>query len=138
MTLNYNIIYSQYNDNLIPVSFIRDMYAFYGQEVRNKTFSSWTNRLSVNKLFTGISLIAGLSLSYNRSGSSIEQQGTNYDYINHSLGIEPSLRWNASPKLNFDYTMDASLSGISVNRQPVPTYIPLVEHRLYKIGRAHV
>ena len=24
MTLNYNIIYSQYNDNLIPVSFIRD------------------------------------------------------------------------------------------------------------------
>lgn len=131
MTLNYNMIYSQYNDNLMPVSFIRDMYAFYGQEVRNKTFSSWTNRLSVNKLFTGISLIAGLSLSYNRSGSSIEQQGTNYDYINHSLGIEPSLRWNASPKLNFDYTMDASLSGISVNRQPVPTYIPLVEHRLY-------
>ena len=27
--------------------------------------------------------------------------------------------------------MDASLSGISVNRQPVLTYIPLVEHRLY-------
>lgn len=131
MTLNYNMIYSQYNDNLIPVSFIRDIYAFYGQEVRDRIFSSWTNRFSVNKLFPAISLTAGLSLSYNRSGSSIEQQGTNYDYINHSFGIEPSLRWNASPKVNFDYTMDASLSGISVNRQPVFTYIPLVEHRLY-------
>lgn len=61
----------------------------------------------------------------------MEQQGIEIDYTNHTFGVTPSLKWNAKDNLNFDYSMDAFLSGVSLNNEPTGTYIPLINHQLY-------
>ncbi|MDO5523443.1 MAG: hypothetical protein Q4G48_05290 [Bacteroidia bacterium] len=129
--LNYFSSYSQYKNNFTPASFIDNIYTFTWWELKENPASFWMNSISATKLFTDISLTAGLNLSYNRNSSVMEQQGTGINYVNHSFGIAPSLKWNARNNLNFDYTMNSFLSGVSVNNNPVNNYIPLVNHQLY-------
>ncbi|MBK5194723.1 MAG: TonB-dependent receptor [Proteiniphilum sp.] len=129
--LHYLGIYSYYRNNLVPANFIREYYNFTWWEYKEKPSTFLVNRLSATKLFTDISLTAGLSLSYNQNRSTMEQQGASIQYINHSFGMSPSLKWNAKKNLNFDYTMDAFFSGVSMNEDPVGNYIPLINHQLY-------
>lgn len=129
--LNYIGLYTQYKNNLVPARFIQDIYTFSLWNKKDRTSTFWMNTVSAMKLFTEISLTAGLNLSYNQSKSVVEQQGAFINYISHTFGLEPSLKWNAKSNLNFDYTMSAFFSGVSVNRRPIDAYIPLINHRLY-------
>lgn len=128
---SYLTIYSLYKDNLIPASFVRDIYTFSWWEQKDRLSSFWLNTLSASKLFMEISLTASINLSYNQSKSVVEQQGSSINYTQHSFGVEPSLKWKAKGNLNFDYTMNAFFSGISMNHRPIDSYIPLINHRLY-------
>lgn len=128
---SYLTIYSLYKDNLIPASFVRDIYTFSWWEQKDRLSSFWINTLSASKLFMEISLTASINLSYNQSKSVVEQQGSSINYTQHSFGVEPSLKWKAKGNLNFDYTMNAFFSGISMNHRPIDSYIPLINHRLY-------
>lgn len=128
---SYLTIYSLYKDNLIPASFVRDIYTFSWWEQKDRLSSFWLNTLSTSKLFMEISLTASINLSYNQSKSVVEQQGSSINYTQHSFGVEPSLKWKAKGNLNFDYTMNAFFSGISMNHRPIDSYIPLINHRLY-------
>lgn len=128
--LNYFSSYSWYKNNFIPVSFIDNIYTFAWWELKENPGSFWMNYISATKLFTEISLTAGLNLSYNRNSLVMEQQGAGINYINYSYVISPSLKWNARNNLNFDYTMNTFFSGVSINNQPVENYIPLVNHQL--------
>lgn len=128
---SYLTIYSLYKDNLIPASFVRDIYTFSWWEQKDRLSSFWLNTLSASKLFMEISLTASINLSYNQSKSVVEQQGSSINYTQHSFGVEPSLKWKAKRNLNFDYTMNAFSSGISMNHRPIDSYIPLINHRLY-------
>lgn len=128
---SYLTIYSLYKDNLIPASFVRDIYTFSWWEQKDRLSSFWLNTLSASKLFMEISLTASINLSYNQSKSVVEQQGSSINYTQHSFGVEPSLKWKAKRNLNFDYTMNAFFSGISMNHRPIDSYIPLINHRLY-------
>lgn len=128
---SYLTIYSLYKDNLIPASFVRDIYTFSWWEQKDRLSSFWLNTLSASKLFMEISLTASINLSYNQSKSVVEQQGSSINYTQHSFGVEPSLKWKAKSNLNFDYTMNAFFSGISMNHRPIDSYIPLINHRLY-------
>ena len=104
---SYLTIYSLYKDNLIPASFVRDIYTFSWWEQKDRLSSFWLNTLSASKLFMEISLTASINLSYNQSKSVVEQQGSSINYTQHSFGVEPSLKWKAKRNLNFDYTMNA-------------------------------
>ncbi|SCQ18384.1 TonB-dependent receptor [Tannerella forsythia] len=128
---SYLTIYSLYKDNLIPASFVRDIYTFSWWEQKDRLSSFWINTLSASKLFMEISLTASINLSYNQSKSVVEQQRSSINYTQHSFGVEPSLKWKAKRNLNFDYTMNAFFSGISMNHRPIDSYIPLINHRLY-------
>ncbi|MFC2451349.1 MAG: hypothetical protein ACFNUG_01000 [Tannerella forsythia] len=128
---SYLTIYSLYKDNLIPASFVRDIYTFSWWEQKDRLSSFWLNTLSASRLFMEISLTASINLSYNQSKSVVEQQGSSINYTQHSFGVEPSLKWKAKSNLNFDYTMNAFFSGISMNHRPIDSYIPLINHRLY-------
>ena len=128
---SYLTIYSLYKDNLIPASFVRDMYTLSWWEQKDRLSSFWLNTLSASKLFMEISLTASINLSYNQSKSVVEQQGSSINYTQHSFGVEPSLKWKAKGNLNFDYTMNAFFSGISMSHRPIDSYIPLINHRLY-------
>ena len=128
---SYLTIYSLYKDNLIPASFVRDIYTFSWWEQKDRLSSFWLNTLSASKLFMEISLTASINLSYNQSKSVVEQQGSSINYTQHSFGVEPSLKWKAKGNLNFDYTINAFFSGISMNHRPIDSYIPLINHRLY-------
>lgn len=128
---SYLTIYSLYKDNLIPASFVRDIYTFSWWEQKDRLSSFWLNTLSASKLFMEISLTASINLSYNQSKSVVEQQGSSINYTQHSFGVEPSLKWKAKGNLNFDYTMNAFFSGISMNHRPIDSYIPLINHWLY-------
>lgn len=128
---SYLTIYSLYKDNLIPASFVRDIYTFSWWEQKDRLSSFWLNTLSASKLFMEISLTASINLSYNQSKSVVEQQGSSINYTQHSFGVEPSSKWKAKGNLNFDYTMNAFFSGISMNHRPIDSYIPLINHRLY-------
>ena len=128
---SYLTIYSLYKDNLIPASFVRDIYTFSWWEQKDRLSSFWLNTLSASKLFMEISLTSSINLSYNQSKSVVEQQGSSINYTQHSFGVEPSLKWKAKGNLNFDYTMNAFFSGISMNHRPIDSYIPLINHRLY-------
>lgn len=128
---SYLTIYSLYKDNLIPASFVRDIYTFSWWEQKDRLSSFWLNTLSASKLFMEISLTASINLSYNQSKSVVEQQGSSINYTQHSFGVEPSLKWKAKRNLNFDYTMNAFFSGIRMNHRPIDSYIPLINHRLY-------
>ena len=128
---SYLTIYSLYKDNLIPASFVRDIYTFSWWEQKDRLSSFWLNTLSASKLFMEISLTASINLSYNQSKSVVEQQGSSINYTQHSFGVEPSLKWKAKRNLNFDYMMNAFFSGISMNHRPIDSYIPLINHRLY-------
>lgn len=128
---SYLTIYSLYKDNLIPASFVRDIYTFSWWEQKDRLSSFWLNTLSASRLFMEISLTASINLSYNQSKSVVEQQGSSINYTQHSFGVEPSLKWKAKGNLNFDYTMNAFFSGISMNHRPIDSYIPLINHRLY-------
>lgn len=128
---SYLTIYSLYKDNLIPASFVRDIYTFSWWEQKDRLSSFWLNTLSASKLFMEISLTASINLSYNQSKSVVEQQGSSINYTQHSFGVEPSLKWKAKGNLNFDYTMNAFFSGISMNHRPIDSYIPLINHQLY-------
>lgn len=131
LQMSYLTIYSLYKDNLIPASFVRDIYTFSWWEQKDRLSSFWLNTLSASKLFMEISLTASINLSYNQSKSVVEQQGSSINYTQHSFGVEPSLKWKAKSNLNFDYTMNAFFSGISMNHRPIDSYIPLINHRLY-------
>lgn len=131
LQMSYLTIYSLYKDNLIPASFVRDIYTFSWWEQKDRLFSFWLNTLSASKLFMEISLTASINLSYNQSKSVVEQQGSSINYTQHSFGVEPSLKWKAKRNLNFDYTMNAFFSGISMNHRPIDSYIPLINHWLY-------
>lgn len=131
LQMSYLTIYSLYKDNLIPASFVRDIYTFSWWEQKDRLSSFWLNTLSASKLFMEISLTASINLSYNQSKSVVEQQGSSINYTQHSFGVEPSLKWKAKGNLNFDYTMNAFFSGISMNHRPIDSYIPLINHRLY-------
>lgn len=131
LQMSYLTIYSLYKDNLIPASFVRDIYTFSWWEQKDRLSSFWINTLSASKLFMEISLTASINLSYNQSKSVVEQQGSSINYTQHSFGVEPSLKWKAKRNLNFDYTMNAFFSGISMNHRPIDSYIPLINHRLY-------
>ena len=131
LQMSYLTIYSLYKDNLIPASFVRDIYTFSWWEQKDRLASFWLNTLSASKLFMEISLTASINLSYNQSKSVVEQQGSSINYTQHSFGVEPSLKWKAKRNLNFDYTMNAFFSGISMNHRPIDSYIPLINHRLY-------
>lgn len=131
LQMSYLTIYSLYKDNLIPASFVRDIYTFSWWEQKDRLSSFWLNTLSASKLFMEISLTASINLSYNQSKSVVEQQGSSINYTQHSFGVEPSLKWKAKRNLNFDYTMNAFFSGISMNHRPIDSYIPLINHRLY-------
>ena len=129
--LHYISSYIRYKNNLVPANFIQDIYSFTWWELKEKPSTFWMNSLSASKLFSGISLTAGLKLSYNLNKSVMEQQGIEIDYTNHTFGVTPSLKWNAKDNLNFDYSMDAFFSGVSLNNEPTGTYIPLINHQLY-------
>lgn len=129
--LHYIGIFSYFNSNLMPVSFIQEYYSLTWWKYKENPSTFWINQLSATKLFTDISLTVGLSLSYNQNRSTIEQQGTSLQYTNHNFAVSPSLKWNANKNLNFDYTMDAFFSGVSINKDPVRNYIPLINHQLY-------
>ncbi len=129
--LNYMASYSRYKNNLVPANFIQDIYSFTWWETKENPSTFWMNTLSATKLFTEISLTAGLSLSYNQNKSVMEQQGAVINYVNHSFGVSPSLKWNARNNLNFDYTMNSFFSGVSINNNPMNNYIPLINHQLY-------
>lgn len=129
--LNYLSSYLQSNNNFVPASFIEDIYTFSWWELKENPTRFWMNSVSATKLFSEISLTAGLNVSYNRNSSLMEQQGARINYVNHSFGVAPSLKWNARNNLNFDYTMNTFLSGVSINNNPVNNYIPLVNHQLY-------
>lgn len=131
LQMSYLTIYSLYKDNLIPASFVRDIYTFSWWEQKDRLSSFWLNTLSASRLFMEISLTASINLSYNQSKSVVEQQGSSINYTQHSFGVEPSLKWKAKGNLNFDYTMNAFFSGISMNHRPIDSYIPLINHRLY-------
>lgn len=131
LQMSYLTIYSLYKDNLIPASFVRDIYTFSWWEQKDRLSSFWINTLSASKLFMEISLTASINLSYNQSKSVVEQQGSSINYTQHSFGVEPSLKWKAKRNLNFDYMMNAFFSGISMNHRPIDSYIPLINHRLY-------
>lgn len=131
LQMSYLTIYSLYKDNLIPASFVRDIYTFSWWEQKDRLSSFWINTLSASKLFMEISLTASINLSYNQSKSVVEQQRSSINYTQHSFGVEPSLKWKAKRNLNFDYTMNAFFSGISMNHRPIDSYIPLINHRLY-------
>lgn len=131
LQMSYLTIYSLYKDNLIPASFVRDIYTFSWWEQKDRLSSFWINTLSASKLFMEISLTASINLSYNQSKSVVEQQGSSINYTQHSFGVEPSLKWKAKGNLNFDYTINAFFSGISMNHRPIDSYIPLINHRLY-------
>lgn len=131
LQMSYLTIYSLYKDNLIPASFVRDIYTFSWWEQKDRLSSFWLNTLSASKLFMEISLTASINLSYNQSKSVVEQQGSSINYTQHSFGVEPSLKWKAKGNLNFDYTMNAFFSGISMSHRPIDSYIPLINHRLY-------
>lgn len=122
--------YSRYTNNLVPASFIQDIYSFTWWKVKENPSDFWMNTFSATKLFTEISLTAGLSLSYNQNKSVMEQQNAVMNYTNHTFGLSPSLKWNAQNNLNFDYTMNAFFSGVSVNSTPMEKYIPLINHQL--------
>lgn len=129
--LHYFSSYTRYKNNLVPANFIQDIYNFTWWELKEKPSTFWVNSLSATKLYTKISLTAGLKLSYNLNKSVMDQQGVEIDYANHTFGVAPSLKWNATENLNFDYSMDAFFSGISLNNEPIDTYIPLINHQLY-------
>lgn len=129
--LSYFASYSQYKNSFTPASFIDNIYTFTWWQAKENPTSFWMNTLSTTKLFTDISLTAGLNVSYNQNKSVMEQQGARIGYVNHSFGIAPSLKWNARNNLNFDYSMNTFFSGVSINNKPVKDYIPLVNHRLY-------
>lgn len=129
--ISYLSSFYQYKNNFTPAGFIDNIYHFSWWKAQENQNSFWMNSLSGTKLFTEISLTAGLNLSYNRNSSMMEQQGVEINYLNHSFGIVPSLKWNARDNLNFDYNMNCSFSGISVNHNPVSSYIPLVNQQLY-------
>lgn len=131
LQMSYLTIYSLYKDNLIPASFVRDIYTFSWWEQKDRLSSFWLNTLSASKLFMEISLTASINLSYNQSKSVVEQQGSSINYTQHSFGVELSLKWKAKRNLNFDYMMNAFFSGISMNHRPIDSYIPLINHRLY-------
>lgn len=131
LQMSYLTIYSLYKDNLIPASFVRDIYTFSWWEQKDRLSSFWINTLSASKLFMEISLTASINLSYNQSKSVVEQQGSSINYTQHSFGVEPSLKWKAKRNLNFDYMMNAFFSGISMNHRPIDSYIPSINHRLY-------
>lgn len=131
LQMSYLTIYSLYKDNLIPASFVRDIYTFSWWEQKDRLSSFWLNTLSASKLFMEISLTASINLSYNQSKSVVEQQGSSINYTQHSFGVEPSLKWKAKRNLNFDYMINAFFSGISMNHRPIDSYIPLINHRLY-------
>ena len=122
--------YSRSVNNLVPANFIQDIYNFTWWEFRERPSTFWMNMLSASRLFTEISLTARLNLSYNQMRSTIEQQGASINHTNHTIGISPSLRWNKSRRLNFDYTMNNLFSGVSVNNNPVETFIPTISHQL--------
>ena len=129
--LHFVSSYSQYKRNFMPVNFIQDIYSFSWWDVNEKPFTFWMNRFSATKLFADISLTAGLSVSYNINKSTMGQQGAEIDYTNRTIDISPSLKWNAKSNLNFDYSMKALFSGVSITNQPRGEYIPLVNHQLY-------
>ncbi|MDD3357041.1 MAG: hypothetical protein PHP72_09020 [Dysgonamonadaceae bacterium] len=129
--LHYLSSYSRYKSNLVPANFIQDIYSFIWWELKEKPSTFWMNRLSATKLFTEISLTAGLSVSYNLNRSVMDQQGAEIDYTNRTFDISPSLKWNAKNNLNFDYSLKALFSGVSMNNEPTGTYIPLINHQLY-------
>lgn len=129
--LNYSSTYLQNKNNFVPASFIENIYTFSWWEIKENPTRFWMNSVSATKLFSEISLTAGLNLTYNQNSSLMEQQGTRINYVNHSFGLAPSLKWNARNNLNFDYTMNTFLSGVSINNNPVNNYIPLVNHQLY-------
>lgn len=129
--LSYFASYSQYKNSFTPACFIDNIYTFTWWEMKKNPGSFWMNNLSATKLFTEISLTAGLNLSYNRNSSVMKQQETDIHYLNRSFGVSPSLKWNARNNLNFDYSMNGFFSGVSINNNPVGNYIPLVNHRVY-------
>jgi hypothetical protein len=129
--LHYIGAYSYLKNNLMPVNFVREYYNFTWWEYKESPSAFWMNTLSATKLFTDISLTTGLSVSYNQNRSTMEQQGVSIRYTNHSFALSPSLKWNAKSNLNFDYTMNASFLGVSMNKNPVGNYIPFVNHQLY-------
>lgn len=128
--LNYISSYSQYKNNFTPASFIDNIYSFMWWEIKENPANFWMNSISFTKLFAEISLTAGINISYNQNASVMEQQGAKINYVNHSFGIAPSLKWNASNNLNFDYTMNSFFSGVSINDNSVDNYIPLINHQL--------
>ena len=121
INLHYLGFYSYYRNNLVPAILIRDYYNFTRWEYKENPATFWVNRLSATKLFTNISLTAGLSLTYNQYQTTMEQQGAAIQYTNHSFAMSPSLKWNAKKNLNFDYTMDAFFTGVSINKAPNTT-----------------
>jgi hypothetical protein len=121
INLHYLGFYSYYRNNLVPAILIRDYYNFTRWEYKENPATFWVNRLSATKLFTNISLTAGLSLTYNQNQTTMEQQGAAIQYTNHSFAMSPSLKWNAKKNLNFDYTMDAFFTGVSINKAPNTT-----------------
>lgn len=129
--LHYISSFLKYRNNLAPSSFIQDIYTFTWWEFRKNPSTFWMNTLSATKLFTDISLTAGLSLSYNQNKSTMQQQGYEVDYTNHSFDISPSLKWNAKSNLNFDYNLKALFSGVGINNKSPDNYIPLINHQLY-------
>jgi len=130
LNINYLGSFSQSKNNLVPANFIQDIYNFTWWEFRERPSSFWMNMLSASSLFPDISLTTRLSLSYNQTRSTIEQQGAVINHANHTIGISPSLRWNKNPRLNFDYTMNNMFSGVSINNKPVETFIPLISNQL--------
>ncbi|WP_352422773.1 hypothetical protein [Proteiniphilum sp.] len=129
--LQYTGAYSYLKNNLVPANFIQGYHNFTWWEYKDKPSYFWMNRLATTKLFVDISLTAGLSVLYNQNRSIMEQQGAAIQYVNHSFALSPSLRWNAKSNLNFDYTMDAYISGVSINKKTVENYIPSINHQLY-------
>jgi hypothetical protein len=128
--MNYLGSYSRYKNNLVPANFIQDIYTFTWWEFREQPSTFLMNMLSMAQLFADISLTARLSLSYNQNSSTMGQQGININYTNHSIAVSPSLQWNKSRRLNFDYTMNNIFSGVSMNNNPVDNFIPLINHHL--------
>jgi hypothetical protein len=129
--LHYFGAFSYFKSNLMPVSFIQEYYSLTWWEYKENPSTFWINQFSATKLFIDISLTAGLSLSYNQNRSTLEQQGSSLQYTNHTFAVSPSLKWNTNKNLNFDFTMNAFFSGVSMNKERVENYIPLINHRLY-------
>lgn len=129
--INYMGSYSIFENNAVSATFIRDIYHFAWRESSDNRSRFWMNNLSATKLFADISLTAGLGVSYNCNASIMRQQNAEMDYTNHTFGISPSMKWNAQNRLNFDYSMSAYFSAVSINGKPVKEYIPFVSHQLF-------